>query len=424
MTAPPITGSTRIRLHCLRMRPDGERWCVGRMETGGFVLLPPVAIEALRLFRQGMTVDEVAEALRATHGRDINVGGFVGNLVNLGYVAAVDGEPVDGPPEIRPTWPWLRASHVRWTLSRASVATVLALPVWALIALIRRPDLLPTYHDLLWSRHGSLVLAGNAMIGWSLVFLHESAHLVTARAAGVPGRVSFGTRLQFLAVQTDVTGVWAAPRRTRVTVYLSGIAVNLAITATAIGARLVVGPGTTPGQVLGAVALLSALFVPPQLLLFMRTDVYFVIQDIAGCRNLYEDGFAHVRYLAGRAWLAVTRRGPPPPDPSAALASRERRAIRAYAPVLAFGTVLCLLLAAVVTVPTAITLLVRAVNGLFGTALFAAGRTAGGRIDGALTLLVVGGFWALWCRTWWRRHGPRVARWWARRRHQFRSERR
>jgi hypothetical protein len=294
---------------------------------------------------------------------------------------------------------------VRWTLSRYAAAAVLAVPLLTALAIVWSSDLVPTYRDLLWSPHVTLVLLGNAAIAWTIVFLHELAHLSTARAAGVPGQIRFGTRLQFLVVQTDVTGVWGAPRRVRLTVYLAGITVDLAIAGAAILARAGTGPDSPAGQVFGAVALVALLPVPTQLLLFMRTDVYFVVQDLTGCRNLYADGSAYVRYLLRHS---LTRRARRPADPTAALAGRERQAVRGYAPVLAAGTVLCLLFAAVVTAPTAITLVARSARALAGPA------DPSARLDAAVAALLLAGVWFLWCRTWWRRHGPRVTAWWHR----------
>ena len=80
--------------------------------------------------------------------------------------------------------------------------------------------------------------------------------------------------------------------------------------------------------------------------------------------------------------------------------------VRAYAPVLAAGTVLCLTFAAAVTIPLAVTLLARGVTAL------SLGNSTGTRLDGAATLLTIGGFWALWCHTWCVAcHGPRVVAW-------------
>ncbi|MER7272495.1 hypothetical protein ABT344_29915 [Micromonospora carbonacea] len=103
-----------------------------------------------------------------------------------------------------------------------------------------------------------------------------------------------------------------------------------------------------------------------QFLVFMRTDVYFVLQDVAGARNLYADGAAYARW-----WLRRAARRPGR-DPSLALPARERRAVRWYALLLVVGTAACLTAAA------------------------------------AVTAAVLGGSWAVWCWAWWRRHGRRL----------------
>lgn len=46
---------------------------------------------------------------------------------------------------------------------------------------------------------GLAVVALGAGYGSALLLLHECAHLLTARATGVAGRMRLGTRLQFLA---------------------------------------------------------------------------------------------------------------------------------------------------------------------------------------------------------------------------------
>jgi hypothetical protein len=416
LITPEIGDATRIRLQPLRTRPDGDEWCVGRIDTGDFVVVPPVAVAALDLLGTGHTVKEVRDRLCADHDRSVDVAGFVANLIDLGFVAAVDGRPVAGPAVASPTWPWLRPRHTRWTLTTATAVVMLVLPLCGLVAAVLVPRIAPTYHDLVWSDRGSFVLAGNAAIGWSIIFLHELAHLATARAVGVPGRFSLGTRLQFLAAQTDVSGVWAAPRRTRLTVYLAGMAMNLAIAAAALLLRLLTGPDGLLGQALAAICLMSLVLLAPQLLVFMRTDVYYVIQDLAGCRNLYADGSAYVRFCSLRAWRGVTRRRAALADPSLELCRGERRAVRAYAVILLLGTVACLAAAAFVTVPAAVTLFAGAVTGVLS------GGSVAAWVDGAVTFTVVGGFWALWCRAWWRRHGRRVVAWSQRtgERHRFR----
>jgi hypothetical protein len=393
-----VSDASRVRLHSLHLREDGESWIVGRVETGDFIAIPPVGRRVLTLLPD-LTVAEVRTRLLDETGAEVDVADFVSSLVDVGFVAEVDGNEVDSAPVPRSMLAWLRPDHVRWLLHPV-VALVLAAVVLAGLAAIGfDPGLTPEPHDLLWSRLGALVLLGNVGIVWTLILLHEFAHLLTARAAGAPGRMSLGTRLQFLAAQTDVSGVWAAPRRARFTVYLAGIATNLLIAAVCVLVRAA-GVGGHPGELLAAVALLSLSLIPAQFLVFMRTDLYFVLQDVAGCANLYADGSDYARYVAGR----LVRRRTSDGDPSRRLSGRERVAVRLYTVVLVAGTITCLAVELLVTLPVAIELLASAVH----TAL--SGGTGTELVDaGALAFTTVL-FFFLWTRAWWRQHGSQVRR--------------
>jgi hypothetical protein len=384
------------------MRRDGDSWVIGRIDTGDFAVIPPVAQRAIALLSEGRTIGEVAGVLRQETGRVIAVTDFVVELDGLGFLTAIDGQACNGPGPARPSLPWLRPQHLRWLLHPALPWLVLGIIVAAAAMVITHPALLPQYHDLVWSRHSGLVLAGNAALGWTLAWLHELGHLTTARAAGVPARLGLSTRLQFLAAQTDVSGVWAAPRRTRLTVYLAGMAVNLTAAAVCILAIGLARPNGLAHHLLAAAALESVLLLPVELLIFMRTDVYFLIQDLAGCANLYADGSARIRYLARRMQHAARRTSSVPRDPARDLPPRERRAVRAYSWLLLCGTTSTIAAAVVFAGPAAITLLAHAI-----------GETASSspvdKSDGAAAIIVCCGFQILWLRTWWRRHGGRVS---------------
>ncbi|MCX4575001.1 hypothetical protein OHB41_17770 [Streptomyces sp. NBC_01571] len=385
--SPAAPGPTpHVRLHRLDSRPDGDEWIVGRLATGRFVALPEVGKQALDLLGQGLGAAEVGRRLRETTGDDIDVADFVEALVDLGFVAEVDGRATESPPPPKPTFARIRPRHVRWVLSPV-VPVLVGLLIAA--ALLSRPPVPLSYHTLLWSPHGSAVIALGAGVGWTLLLLHECAHLVAARATGVPGRMRLGTRLQFLVMQTDISGIEIAPRRHRLTAYLAGIATNLSVASLAALAA-----GTTDGagrRVLAAVALLALLPLPFQLMVFMRTDLYFVLQDLTRCRDLYGDGVAFSQYAARRVLRHTSA-----PDPSLQLPVHERRAVRVYSAVLVVGTALCLAFLAAVTLPADVTLFARAVARL------GAGHSAAQRLDSAAVVVALGGVHVLWARTWWR----------------------
>ncbi|MFF0700532.1 hypothetical protein ACFYVC_09510 [Streptomyces tendae] len=408
-----ITPTTRVLLHDLAVRRDRDEWIVGRMTTRTFVALPAAGARAVELLGAGLSVGRTEESLRAETGEEFDIADFVGDLAALGFVARIGDHAVPDAEPPRASLPWLRPRHVRLALHPVIPLLVGALLAAAAVVLVRRPDLLPGYRDLLWSRHGSVVLLSGAAAGWTLLLAHELAHLVTARAAGVPGKMRLGTRLQFLVMQTDISGIELAPRRHRLTAYLAGIALNLSVASSLVLVLALTETGTTAHRLLAAALLLALLPLPFQCMVFTRTDLYFVLQDLTGCRDLYGDGLAYARYRARRSVRSVrsvssmrtVRRGvgagDRDDDPSARLPAHERRAVRLYSVVLVVGTAACLTFMAAVTLPVDVALLVRALRGL------GPGHGLAGNADAVTVLVVLGGVNVLWLVTWWRNRRPR-----------------
>lgn len=390
--AATVPGGSRVRLCRLSQRRDGGGWVIGRVETGDFIAVPDVAHRVLALLGHGHAVDEVAALLRAETGKSFAVGSFVAALDDLGFVSAVDDEARVGVAVPRPSLPWLRPGHVRWLLHPAVPAVVAGSALAVAVVLASHPALIPTYRMLIWNRHAGLVLAVNAAIAWTLILVHELAHLATARAAGAAARITISTRLQFLAAQTDVSGVWGAPRRTRMTVYLAGMAINVFIAAACLLVLVAVGPYGLAGQLLCIVVAETALALSAQFMIFMRTDLYFVLQDLTGCANLYADGSAYLRYLARR----VTRRGTGQLDSSQEYPPPQRRAVRVYSVILLAGTAVCLGVELAVSLPALISLIVRALAEL--------GTSALATLDGVVLIAVLLTWQALWSARWWARH--------------------
>ncbi|MFJ3756867.1 hypothetical protein [Streptomyces sp. NPDC090080] len=398
---PLIEPSARVLLHDLGIRRDRDEWIVGRMATRTFVALPAAGARAVELLGRGVSVAGTADRLRAETGEELDVEDFVRDLAALGFVARIGNRPVPDAVPARASLPWLRPGAVRFVLHPALAVLAVLLPPAAAGILVRRPDLVPCYRDLLWSPHGSLVLVTGAAVGWALLFAHELAHLVTARAAGVPGRMRLGTRLQFLVMQTDISGIELAPRRHRLTAYLAGIALNLSVASALVPVLALTDTATTLHRVLAAVLLLALLPLPFQCMVFTRTDLYFVLQDVTGCRNLYGDGLAYARHRLRR--LLRVRRSAGTADPSAGLPPHERRAVRLYSVVLVAGTAACLAFMAAVTLPADLTLLIRAARGL------GPGHGLARNADSAAVLIVLGGVNVLWLVTHWRNRRRRSA---------------
>jgi hypothetical protein len=136
----------------------------------------------------------------------------------------------------------------------------------------------------------------------------------------------------------------------------------------------------------------------------MRTDVYYVLQDLMSCRNLFGDGGAYARYLGNRLRHSIIGSSAETVDPSLGLPHHERRAVRIYSVVLVAGTALCLAAMAAFTIPADLTLISRAVTRI------GPGRSLLTDLDSGVVLLILGGMHTVWAVAWWRRHRERITR--------------
>jgi putative peptide zinc metalloprotease protein len=133
-----------------------------------------------------------------------------------------------------------------------------------------------------------------------------------------------------------------------------------------------------------------------QFTVFMRTDIYFVLQDLTGCANLYADGSAYLRYLGGRAARRVRAARARSPDPSRGYPAGRRRAVRLYSVLLLTGTAICLGIEFAVSLRALITLIGHAVSEI--------GTTPVATADGGAALAILLGFQAVWASRWHHRH--------------------
>ncbi|WP_147268923.1 hypothetical protein [Sphaerisporangium album] len=406
MTSAPVTAASRITFHALVMRPDDddpEMIVVGRPELREFVELPALYGEAIRLLGEGLPVTAAQERITADHMVELDVAELVDALAELGFVASVNGQELHDPAGDAPRnlFPWLVQRHVAWIFSRPVKLLWLAVVAGALVTLATQPDLVPRYQHFFWGHYiGLTVLVNTALFSVSMS-MHELMHLAAARSLGAPARISFGTRLHNLVVQTDVTAIWGVPRRRRYRVYLAGMAWDFLLIATLILLAGHVGMPATAKALLQALALTALLSMPFQIQVYMRTDLYYVLRDLLRCRNLFDDGLRYARYLLARVASPLRRPRGPVEDPTSDLPAHERRATRVYTFFLVLGSSVTLGSFALYGAPIAIGALLRAIEGITSGL---GGGSALTIVDSALFLLIEGGIQALFVVTFIRGH--------------------
>jgi len=336
---PPELGlRSRLVLRDLHITSEGDQYLVGDVARGEFVSVPAIAVTVIEALRVGGTLADTAERVRAEAGSRVDVADFAATLIDLGFVALLDGVPLAGPSPELTKGGRLGAAGARLAqplYSRPAFALYGLLFATCVALLTTVPQLRPHVTQLFFLPNPVLSVALLAVIGMPLAMTHELAHWLGARVNGVPARITISRRYYMLVAQTDLSALWAVPRRRRFGPLLAGIAWDTVRLSGLIAARAeqLAGwwhPGPFAARLIAALIVTHVLSISWQFFVFLRTDIYAVLATGLGCLNLTE---------ISRLWMARRYRKLTPTEQGALAAAspRDLTAARWYSWVQAGG---------------------------------------------------------------------------------------
>lgn len=296
---------------------------MGRTDTGRFLLLPADAVQILDDLAAGSSVGEARQHHERRYGETPDLEDLLTELEEHGFVRPASAPAQDTRTRYHFEWIGRRlAARIFgcFTLTAGAMLVLLAA-----VAIIARPLIVPGWRAAYFPTNTAAGLLFLMLAGLFTTFLHEMGHLVAARARGVSCRFAIGNQLWFLTWETDMTGVWALPRRKRYLPILGGPLVDL-FSASAIVVALFAADagwiGVAPrilqyGRALLFLYLMRMLW---QCYFFLRTDFYYALTNLFGCRNLMADTVAYLKnaFHIQRADLGAVR-------------AHELRMVRVYA---------------------------------------------------------------------------------------------
>lgn len=317
---------------------EGDDVIVGFQGTGAFLVIEPEAAALLEELASGKTVGEVSAAYEREHGQKPDLEDFLALLESKGVVARPghgtepqnSGAAIQEQPKRRYHFARFPQSVARSIFGAPALTFAFVLIALALAAVAHDHSLMPNPANLIFPDRLTLTWTILVILNIATVFLHEMAHLVAARAAGVESRIGIGNRLWYLVAETDLTGLWAIPKRQRYLPMLGGMLCDAVCASLLIlflsGQHM--GLLAIPGFVVRVARAMTFTYLMAilwQFFLFMRTDIYFVIATAFNCRNLLSDTEVFLRNQLARFFPTMVQRD------QSAIPLRELRVIRGYA---------------------------------------------------------------------------------------------
>lgn len=353
------TRDTVISVQPFTRQVEGEDVIIGRVETGVFLAIPLEAVEVLDALAQGKTIGEVSDLYQQKYGEPPDLDDFLHELENKGIVGP-KGQDENGAgatskatvqmPRVRYHFSNFPHRLARLLFSWPVLIGLLALIALAFVAAIRDPSLAPSPRDLYFPDRRALTWTILMVAVYATIFVHELAHLIAARALGINSRIGISHRLWYLVVETDLTGLWAVPKRQRYLPMLAGVLID-AVSGSLLLLLLFAHKQQWLALSGFAVRLVRAMMftyvmrILWQFFLFVRTDFYFVIANLLNCRNLLKDTEGFLRNQLARIMPFVR------PVDQSAIPESERRVIRAYSVLWVGGRILAFTVLFAVTLP-------------------------------------------------------------------------
>ena len=347
----------RVRLHPLTFLAEGDDVTVGRVDIDSYAVFPPDGVALIERMIDGATPYDASRWYEQTYGEPVDIDGFVETLDELGFL--VDGQaapamaPAPGPePKPEQTEPtrlrWQRTGELLF--SKPAWLCFAALVALAVAACVATPALVP-HRDHVFFSHYLLVIELTVAFGQiPLILIHEVFHVLAGRRLGLHARIRVSHRLYFVVFETVMDGLVIVPRSKRYLPMLSGILADLLIvsslTLIAWVDITVEGSGSLAAGICLALAFTTILRVAFEFLLFLRTDVYYLIATLRGCVDLHGTSRA-----IARNWLWRLLRRPRRMTDPALWHPNDVRTATWYAPLYVAGYALAFGLFALVLLP-------------------------------------------------------------------------
>jgi hypothetical protein len=292
-----------IQFHRLSFVPDGQDVVVGRPDTGSYAVLPSDGAELLRRLAEGMSADQAADWYEGTFGEPVDLGDFLESMDDLGFLRS-GGEPPAPAPV--PRFQGLGRALFSWPAWIAYLLTAAA----CMYLLARNPDLRPR-PAMVYFTSSLVAVQLVVLFGQTpLAFLHESFHVLALRRLGLPSKLSVSNRLTYVVFETQSSGLLSVPRNRRYLPFLAGILLDLQVffILDLIASASRSGTGFAfAGRLCLALSYVVAARIGWQFLLYLRTDLYYVLATALNCQDLHDASSAIFVNRIRRAFRRTAR---------------------------------------------------------------------------------------------------------------------
>ncbi|AZU60840.1 hypothetical protein [Neobacillus mesonae] len=277
----------------LQIRIDKKHYIVEDKISGEFYEMPEVCIAAIKLMDNGKTLDEIEHQLKEQYpNEEVDLLDFAEQLLELQLIAEIDGVKVEKEEKENHSlgYLWISSRLGKFFFNKTAYLIYITLFFVNVFVFVIHPSLFPNYKDLFIFDYMFLNIPIWMVVSFILVLVHELGHVLAMRASNLPTKLGVGHRLFFVVLETDMSLAWKLPSKKRNILYLAGLCFDTVILFLALAGQLVFANG--PGiflSILQVIVLDTFIRMVYQCCIYMKTDLYYLFENVSGCYNLMEN---------------------------------------------------------------------------------------------------------------------------------------
>ncbi|WP_432360493.1 PqqD family protein [Sporosarcina sp. UB5] len=301
-----VTLRSQFTLYPLSIQKDKKNYIVEEPVSGDFFEMPEICIDAIERINKGQPLGEIERELQEKYpDEDVDMIEFGGQLIELGLVQEVDGEKTPQKKEIQASggFTWIPSSVGRFFFNGITNKIFLVLLLINISIFVLNPGLFPHYKDIFLFDSMMLNIITYMLISLVLIIIHEFGHILAIRSYNLPTKLGIGNRLIFVVFETDLTAAWKLAPRQRNILYFAGMSFEQAVVVIALTIQLLFPEANAILiGILGIVVFDIFIKTLYQCCFYMKTDIYYFVENSTGAYNLMESG---KQYLS--KWLPFLR---------------------------------------------------------------------------------------------------------------------
>lgn len=294
-----LTHISSLSLVFIEINKDQKHSIIEDKTTGEFYEMPEVCIDAINLMNDGMLLGAIEEILIEKYpDEDVDLLDFANQLLELGLIAEIDGVKVEKSQIKKETlgFQWISPNLGKFFFNRFTYILYFVIFIGNLYLFITEPSLFPHHMDIFVFDTMVFNVIVWMLFTFILVLIHEFGHVLSMRAHDLPTKVEVGHRLFFVVLETDMSSVWKLAPKERNVLYLAGLCFDNVILFIALLFQLLFPSSSEIAMGLMSLAVFDiVLRMLYQCCIYVKTDLYYVFENVSGCYNLMENAHQIIR---------------------------------------------------------------------------------------------------------------------------------